>query len=571
MKQDTPKAIRNISVADKTPRAEGTTVPDVSPIQHVSRVLEFASPATNFSPAGKSPATVASETMIRNLNDSQELISLKYDPSPKRKSTSPPAHKKRRLDKTNRMSIAPPEIDGEEPSDDDDEEKAVEPAKRKSIPVIESSATPLRSARRSGPPPRSAKRPNSSQKKANTAKEPSPPPRSPAKPKESPKTSKKQIVGDDEDDERGPAITGYDDDYEMPEPLPEPDPIVEAPAPAASSTPAVRKRKRTSLHTTPADFVQKTAAPRYTDVKNRRAKKSGKQDSVTPTAADSDTPYRRIPASKRKPNYKEEEQQDEEEDENYDAEKADTEAQGVEEEDDDDDETSVGLQNADMSVIAKGGAKKSLRRSNRVRQKPVEWYRGERPSASQPDIVMRPKTPAKKKIKPKRQIKEGVVEQKRGKFPILFNEDEVEMDVVRTKEMMQEQHFKLVPKTNDLDAIDDDEDADEEPQESDISLSMGLVCRRWKCGIMKVGPESTKPRQNTNDYSEVFYVIHGSPEVTIHKSELKLHPGSFFHVPPQNSFQIKNPSTTQECKLVFFMATWEHIQTVTQGMTPRKT
>ncbi|OMJ26110.1 Centromere protein 3 [Smittium culicis] len=60
-------------------------------------------------------------------------------------------------------------------------------------------------------------------------------------------------------------------------------------------------------------------------------------------------------------------------------------------------------------------------------------------------------------------------------------------------------------------------------------------------GLIEIPPNSEKPPRNTKLYSIVFYVAHGSVQVTFRNSPVTLEVGSHFCVPRGNSYSIFNP------------------------------
>lgn len=76
----------------------------------------------------------------------------------------------------------------------------------------------------------------------------------------------------------------------------------------------------------------------------------------------------------------------------------------------------------------------------------------------------------------------------------------------------------------------------------------------WASGMLKVGPNSEKPRQSTKTNFLFFYVVSSSVRVTIHlqdgESVIPLGKGSMFFVPPGNVYSMVN-ETTREASLVF--------------------
>ncbi|PVU90605.1 hypothetical protein BB559_004556 [Furculomyces boomerangus] len=60
-------------------------------------------------------------------------------------------------------------------------------------------------------------------------------------------------------------------------------------------------------------------------------------------------------------------------------------------------------------------------------------------------------------------------------------------------------------------------------------------------GLIELPPNCTKPKRNTKDSCIVFYVSHGTVEVTIHDSILSLDAGSQICVPRNNIYSFYNP------------------------------
>lgn len=299
------------------------------------------------------------------------------------------------------------------------------------------------------------------------------------------------------------------------------------------------------------------------------------------------SPYHRIPARERRPNYKEDIPSDAEQDDGT----GDTsfmpssdDDHGDNDDDDDDDfkhhhsDKLARLNRNDVSVISK--KKNILTRNNarpkRVRQKPTAWWKNEQPERGNPQVVVRPKTPKKPERAKKKKSNassssqlqptsrdnaatgssnQSPVERNMGRFNVLRHGREVLLEVAKTREMMPDQLFKHVELTDAVEPIESDDD--ENVEHATLTMNVGFAYKQWKCGVLKVSPNSRKPSQNSTQYAEVFYVVNGNPQITLHNSEFKLSPGGFFFVPPYNTFEVSNQSS-KECKLVFFMATWEN-------------
>jgi mannose-6-phosphate isomerase-like protein (cupin superfamily) len=73
-----------------------------------------------------------------------------------------------------------------------------------------------------------------------------------------------------------------------------------------------------------------------------------------------------------------------------------------------------------------------------------------------------------------------------------------------------------------------------------------------RSGMLVLLPSSSKPLAASRGEPHVFFVHSGNVSVTMHGTLMELSRGSFFMVPPGNSYAIANDSTQSEAQLVFF-------------------
>eukprot|EP00002_Diphylleia_rotans_P002229 TRINITY_DN11398_c0_g1_i1.p1 TRINITY_DN11398_c0_g1~~TRINITY_DN11398_c0_g1_i1.p1 ORF type:complete len:975 (+),score=187.96 TRINITY_DN11398_c0_g1_i1:78-3002(+) len=84
-----------------------------------------------------------------------------------------------------------------------------------------------------------------------------------------------------------------------------------------------------------------------------------------------------------------------------------------------------------------------------------------------------------------------------------------------------------------------------------IEVATALDHNNFATGVLRLRPSACKPVQNTFDLTEVFYLASGDIDVNCHKSEFTLSKGSFFFIPPHNSYTIRNLSDTKVAVMIF--------------------
>jgi len=251
----------------------------------------------------------------------------------------------------------------------------------------------------------------------------------------------------------------------------------------------------------------------------------------------------------------------------------------------------------------------NVRRSKRVRFKPLDWWRNERidnpnsqpleyedvkskgfegeldyePGSKAQDSFVnkkktkrsrrKPKSKAVKKKKSKRSKKSKKGREEQSSSPEPMSEDEPSDDdeeenttpfdgtawiydskndkmaqncVVKTQKCIN-----LMP----LGAHPDNEDGESEkvPVSKQVRGAKGLEEEGFSCGVLEIPPESQKHAE-VSYYTEQFFVHQCEKKKLIFKlgeDEFVLSRGSMFYVPPENEYSLRNLSKTHPVKIIF--------------------
>eukprot|EP00761_Pharyngomonas_kirbyi_P004178 gb/GECH01004182.1/.p1 GENE.gb/GECH01004182.1/~~gb/GECH01004182.1/.p1 ORF type:complete len:655 (+),score=173.95 gb/GECH01004182.1/:1-1965(+) len=188
------------------------------------------------------------------------------------------------------------------------------------------------------------------------------------------------------------------------------------------------------------------------------------------------------------------------------------------------------------------------RRSRRRKLPPLKFWENERPDyhaeRKGDDTVVatlkgikRPKTPqASKPNRKKPSTNNNPNKSEDIQAPIhLPDGSEQMMEIARPKNMMEENSAPI--------------------ENGEARIKMGFQTPNWKSGLFHIDPRARKESSSSSKYTEVYYVLSGRVLVEINDtSGIRLQPGSFFFVPPNNSYSVENLSAVAEAKLVFFLS-----------------
>jgi len=94
-----------------------------------------------------------------------------------------------------------------------------------------------------------------------------------------------------------------------------------------------------------------------------------------------------------------------------------------------------------------------------------------------------------------------------------------------------------------------------ESDEAPVHHTLVFDLDKYATGQLDLAPKQSTGSQNAKESHEFFYVLAGTAEVAINEDVFVLKRGCHFHVPPRNTFSIKNPNTSGYLSVLFFRAT----------------
>jgi len=200
--------------------------------------------------------------------------------------------------------------------------------------------------------------------------------------------------------------------------------------------------------------------------------------------------------------------------------------------------------------------------------KPCKFWENERPLPKETGKLAKIKpnnTEPVRKIRetngfrqPKKDLNTSIIEQREGEFTV-FNSDqkEVEMKIAATSDMCTESHFRFKRDDREPSRYKAERLDNTNASRAHLSMFSHLSSSGISAGNLTVQPGGVKPSSNSEYHSEIFYCLSGSVLVKINDKNplITLKRGSVLHVPPFNSYSMKNTNKKTPCKLFYVFAT----------------
>ncbi|EFC46326.1 hypothetical protein NAEGRDRAFT_79152 [Naegleria gruberi] len=188
--------------------------------------------------------------------------------------------------------------------------------------------------------------------------------------------------------------------------------------------------------------------------------------------------------------------------------------------------------------------------------KPCKFWENERPLPKEAGKLMKVKPvvtePEKKKkapVEPRKRKVDPLSDVTDGIYKVMneFGEEE-DVKIYATAQMHQSSHFKFrkdETKAGGYATIKANEDT------AQLSIYSSLTEKGVGVGTIIIQPGGIKPSSNTSTQSEVLYILKGQASVVVHTNpaiQMKL--GSVIHIPPFNSYSMKNIGRG-ECHILY--------------------